>query len=80
MHIGGTTKVAHFCMLFNTQQNAYIEHFNRTVRHEWLNQNIFENIKGVQDQATEWLWTYNNDRYNMAIGGITPVMKLKQAA
>ena len=50
------------------------------VRHEWLDQNIFENIKEVQDQATEWLWTYNNDRPNMAIGGITPVMKLKQAA
>ncbi len=47
---------------------------------EWLDQNIFENIKEVQDQATEWFWTYNNDRPNMAIGGITPVMKLKQAA
>ncbi len=26
------------------------------------------------------LWTYNNDKPNMAIGGITPAMKLKQAA
>ena len=43
------------------QQNAYIERYNRTVRHEWL-------------------WTYNNDRPNMAIGGITPAMKLKTAA
>ena len=33
-----------------------------------------------QEQATEWLWTYNNDRPNMAIGGITPAMKLKMAA
>ena len=31
-------------------------------------------------QATKWLWTYNNDRPNMAIGGITPAMKLKMAA
>jgi len=26
------------------QQNAYIERYNRTVRHEWLDQNIFETI------------------------------------
>ncbi len=62
------------------QQNAYIERYNRTVRGEWLSQYIFETIEEVQDQATEWLWTYNNDRPNMAIGGITPAMKLKMAA
>jgi putative transposase len=62
------------------QQNAYIERYNRTVRHEWLDQNIFETIEEAQDQATEWLWTYNNDRPNIAIGGITPAMKLKMAA
>jgi len=62
------------------QQNAYIERYNRTVRHEWLDQNIFETIQEAQEQATCWLWTYNNDRPNMAIGGITPAMKLKQAA
>ena len=27
------------------QQNAYIERYNRTVRHEWLDQNIFETIE-----------------------------------
>ena len=62
------------------QQNAYIERYNRTVRHEWLDQNILETIQEAQDQATKWLWTYNNDRPNMAIGGITPAMKLKTAA
>ena len=44
----------------NPQQNAYIERFNRTVRGEWLGQYIFETIEEAQDQATEWLWTYNN--------------------
>ena len=34
----------------------------------------------AQDFATEWLWTYNNDRPNMGIGGITPAQKLKTAA
>lgn len=62
------------------QQNAYIERYNRTVRDEWLGQYIFETIEEAQDQATEWLWTYNNERPNMAIGGITPAMKLKIAA
>ena len=64
----------------NPQQNAYIERYNRTVRGEWLGQNIFETIEEAQEQATEWLWTYNNDRPNMGIGGITPAMKLKLAA
>jgi putative transposase len=62
------------------QQNAYIKRYNRTVRGEWLSQYIFETIEEAQDQATEWLWTYNNDRPNMAIGGVTPAMKLKLAA
>jgi putative transposase len=62
------------------QHNAYIARSNRTVRHEWLDQNIFETIEEAQDQATTWLWTYNNDRPNRAIGGITPAMKLKTAA
>ena len=57
------------------QQNAYIERYNRTVRHEWLDQHIIESIEEAQDFATQWLWTYNNDRPNMAIGGITPACK-----
>ena len=62
------------------QQNAYIERYNRTVRHEWLDQYIIESIEEAQDHATQWLWTYNNDRPNMGIGGITPAQKLKMAA
>uniref|UniRef100_A4WSE6 Integrase, catalytic region n=1 Tax=Cereibacter sphaeroides (strain ATCC 17025 / ATH 2.4.3) TaxID=349102 RepID=A4WSE6_CERS5 len=62
------------------QQNAYVERYNRTVRHEWLDLYIFETIEEVQRTATEWLWTYNNERPNMGIGGVTPAMKLKMAA
>ncbi|MBG6212081.1 putative transposase [Labrenzia sp. EL_126] len=62
------------------QQNAYVERYNRTVRHEWLGQYIFETIEEPQNHATRWLWTYNNERPNMAIGGITPAMKLKTPA
>lgn len=62
------------------QQNAYIERYNRTVRHEWLDQYIITSIEEAQHFATQWLWTYNNDRPNMGIGGITPAQKLKMAA
>jgi len=56
-------------------QNAYIERFNRTVRHEWLDLVNFESIGQAQKLATDWLWTYNNERPNSAIGGIPPRMK-----
>ena len=62
------------------QQNAYVERYNRTVRHEWLDLHIFETIEEVQNIATEWLWTYNNERPNMGIVGVTPAQKLKMAA
>lgn len=61
-------------------QNAYVERFNRTVRHEWLDAHLFESIEQAQRTATEWLWRYNNERPNRAIGGITPKQKLAQAA
>ncbi len=64
----------------NPQQNAYVERYNRTVRHEWLEMNDFETVADAQDTATQWLWTYNNERPNMALGGITPAMKLAQVA
>ncbi|AGT09304.1 transposase [Paracoccus aminophilus JCM 7686] len=62
------------------QQNAYVERYNRTVRQEWLDLYIFETIEEAQEIATDWLWTYNNERPNMGIGGITPAQKLKMAA
>lgn len=62
------------------QQNAYIERYNRTVRYDWLNQFLFSTIEQVQDYATKWLWSYNNERPNMAIGGITPKQKLALVA
>lgn len=57
-------------------QNAYVERYNRTVRHEWLDQHLFDTIEDAQATATEWLWIYNNERPNTAIGGITPIQKL----
>ena len=61
------------------QQNAYIERYNHTVRKERLDQYIINSIEEAQHFAAQWLWTYDNDRPNMGIGGITPAMKLKMA-
>ena len=60
-------------------QNAYIGRFNRTARHEWLYLHQFESIAHAQLLATQWLWQYNNERPNTAIGGIPP-SKLLAAA
>ena len=59
----------------NPQQNAYIERYNRTLRYDWLSHYLFESIEEVQNYATEWMWTYNHERPNMALGGITPKQK-----
>ena len=37
-------------------------------------------IAEAQDFTTQWLWTYNNGRPKMGIGGIIPAQKLKMAA
>ena len=63
------------------QQNAYVERYNRTVRYAWLARTLFDTIEQVQeDKATRWLWTYNHERPHMALGGITPAMRLAMAA
>ena len=60
-------------------QNAYIERFNRTARHEWLDMHEFESVAHAQDVATKLLWTCNNERPNTAIGGV-PAIAVLQAA
>jgi len=64
----------------NPQQNVYVERFNRTVRYEWLSQYYWRDLAQVQDFATQWMWSYNHDRPNMALGGFTPKQRLAMAA
>jgi len=64
----------------NPQQNAYVERFNRTVRYEWLSQYYWKDLEEVQLFATNWMWSYNHDRPNMALGGFTPKQHLAMAA
>jgi len=60
-------------------QNAYVERFNRTVSHEWLDLHDFESVEQAPYLATQWLWTYNNERPNTAMGGV-PTKKMRLAA
>lgn len=60
-------------------QNAYVERFNRTVRHEWLDMHSFNSIEHAQQLATEWLWIYNNVRPHSAINGVPPRQMLRVA-
>jgi len=45
----------------------------------WLNHYLFDSIEDAQNRATQWLWIYNNGRPNMALNGITTMMKLAAA-
>lgn len=65
---------------FEGHEQADIERYNHTVRQEWLAQSNFESLEEAQGAATKWLWTYNKDRPNIGIGGITPAQKRKLAA
>jgi len=62
------------------QQSAYVERFNRTVRYEWLSQYYWENLEEVRLFATNWMYDYNHNRPNMALGGFTPKQRLAMAA
>lgn len=40
--------------------------------------NEFATIEEAQLTATQWLWIHNNERPSLALGGITPAMKLAE--
>ena len=53
-------------------QNAYIERFNRTYRHEVLDAYVFKTIEQVQHITEDWLRIYNEQRPHDALGGLPP--------
>ena len=62
------------------QQNAYVERFNRTVCYEWLSRYYWESLEEVRHFATNWMYDYNHNRPNKALGGFTPMQRLAMAA
>lgn len=53
-------------------QNAYIERFNRSLRTEVLDANIFSSLGQVRERAWAWLLSYNEERPHAALGNIPP--------
>ena len=59
-------------------QNAYIERFNRTYRHEVLNAYVFESLRQVREITRAWITEYNEERPHDSLGKIPPAMFRRQ--
>ena len=55
-------------------QNAYIERFNRTYRHEVLDAYVFTNLDQAREITEDWLKCYNEERPHRSLGRVTPTM------
>ncbi len=53
-------------------QNGYVESFNSRFRDEFLNMEIFNNIKEAQTLAAKWRKAYNEERPHSALNYMTP--------
>ena len=60
-------------------QNAFIERFNRTYRHEVLNAYLFDDSDQVRDITNAWTTVYNEERPHRALGKLPPRMFRQQA-
>jgi len=54
------------------EQNAFIERFNRSYRHEVLNAYVFESLDQVREITADWLISYNEERPHEALAGLPP--------
>lgn len=58
----------------------YTERFNRTALYEWLSQYLWEDLEHVREAVANWMWNYDHERPNMALGTFTPKQRLAMAA
>jgi putative transposase len=57
-------------------QNAFIERFNRSYRHEVLDAHVFESIEDLRAITDEWLEDYNSERPHDSLGRVPPLIFL----
>jgi putative transposase len=55
-----------------SNQNAYIERFNRTYRTAVLDPHIFSTLSQVRDISWAWLFSNNEERPHRNLGNILP--------
>lgn len=59
-------------------QNAYIERFNRSFRHEVLDAHLFGSLSEVREEAWQWMLRYNEERPHEALGNLPPTIFRQQ--
>jgi putative transposase len=57
-------------------QNALIERFNKSLRDELLDANLFNTLSQVQEAVDEWITDYNEYRPHESLGRIPPTVFL----
>jgi transposase InsO family protein len=60
------------------QTNGKAERFNRTLLEEFAYKTLFTSNQQRLDALGPWLTSYNSDRPHTAIGGLTPLQRLRQ--
>ena len=62
-------------------QNAFVERFNRTVRHEVLDAYVFESLDQVREIIAQWMQEYNEERPHDTLGRVPPsLFRARQTA
>lgn len=59
------------------EANGKVERSHRTDEEEYYRANLFKDEKERMAKLRKYLYFYNNLRPNMAIGGLTPIQKLR---
>lgn len=54
-------------------QNAFVERFNRSLRDEVLNANLFNSVDQAQEAADDWVQDYNEFRPHESLGDVAPM-------